>query len=43
MKDLLIGLSTIALTCAIGALTLWAIWHYAVILAPFVRALNSAL
>lgn len=38
MKDLLIGLGVALATSALGALVLWAMWHYAVILAPFVRA-----
>lgn len=36
MKDLLIGLTTVLLTCLVGALTLYALWTFWSMVAPFI-------
>jgi hypothetical protein len=41
MKDLLIGLAMVAGTILVGALVLWFIWHYAILLSPFIRAFSA--
>lgn len=43
MKDFLLGAAAILITSAIGALVLWAMWHWATFLAPFVRAFTHSL
>lgn len=41
MKSLLAGLSLTVLLVGMAALVLWAIWHFSVLLIPFLRAFSA--